>query len=60
MQPAPAFGPRVHVDCLLGMASSNGKFVLLLDIDRVFSSDEIVVAGSTAVAEEIIEQVVAG
>ena len=56
IQPPPAFGPRVHVDCLLGMADSNGKFVLLLDIDRVFSSDEIVVAGSTAVAEESIEQ----
>ena len=56
IQPPPAFGPRVHVDCLLGMASSNGKFVLLLDIDRVFSSDEIVAAGSTIVAEEAIEQ----
>jgi purine-binding chemotaxis protein CheW len=57
IQPPPAFGPRVHVDCLLGMASSNGKFVLLLDIDRVFSSDEIVAAGSTVVAEEIVENV---
>ena len=56
IQPPPAFGPRMHVDCLLGMASSNGKFVLLLDIDRVFSSDEIVAAGSTIVAEESIEQ----
>jgi purine-binding chemotaxis protein CheW len=55
IQRAPAFGPRVRVDCLLGMASSNGKFVLLLDIDRVFSSDEIVTAGSTVVAEESIE-----
>jgi purine-binding chemotaxis protein CheW len=55
IQPAPAFGPRVHVDCLLGMASSNGKFVLLLDIDRIFSSDEIVAAGSTIVAEDVIE-----
>jgi len=55
IQQAPAFGPRVHVDCLLGMASSNGKFVLLLDIERIFSSDEIVAAGSTIVAEEVIE-----
>ena len=55
VQPAPAFGPRVHVDCLLGMASSNGKFVLLLDIDRIFSSDEIVAAGSTVVADQIME-----
>jgi len=59
IQPAPAFGPRVHVDCLLGMASSNGKFVLLLDIDRIFSSDEIVAAGSTIAADEIIESLAA-
>jgi purine-binding chemotaxis protein CheW len=58
IQPPPAFGPRVHVECLLGMASSNGKFVLLLDIDRVFSSDEIIAAGST-VADEINEQTAA-
>jgi len=57
IQPAPAFGPRVHVDCLRGMASSNGKFVLLLDIDRVFSSDEVVVAGSTIAADEIIDHI---
>jgi len=44
VQPPPAFGPRVRVDCLLGMASTNGKFVLLLDIDRIFSSDEILAA----------------
>jgi purine-binding chemotaxis protein CheW len=44
VQPPPAFGPRVRVDCLLGMASSNGKFVLLLDIDRIFSTDEILSA----------------
>ena len=64
IQPPPAFGPRVHVECLLGMASSNGKFVLLLDIDRVFSSDEILAAGSTVVTDEInadlTEQVAAG
>jgi len=44
IQSAPAFGPRVRVDCLRGMAGSNGKFVLLLDIDRIFSSDEIAAA----------------
>ncbi|MEA2343994.1 MAG: purine-binding chemotaxis protein CheW [Thermoanaerobaculia bacterium] len=55
IQAAPAFGPRVHIDCLFGMASSNSKFVLLLDIDRIFSSHEIVAAGSTIVAEDVIE-----
>jgi purine-binding chemotaxis protein CheW len=49
IQPAPSFGPRVGAGYLLGMANSNGKFVLLLDINRIFSSDEIVaVAGAPA------------
>jgi purine-binding chemotaxis protein CheW len=59
IQPPPAFGPRVNVDCLLGMASTNGKFVLLLNIDRVLSSDEIVAAGSALIPEEPIDQLAA-
>jgi purine-binding chemotaxis protein CheW len=52
IQPAPSFGPRIRASYLRGMASSNNaKFVLLLDIDRIFSSDEILVVGSTAVSE---------
>jgi len=42
IQPAPSFGPRVRAGYLLGMAStSDSRFVQLLDIDRIFSSDEI-------------------
>ena len=56
IQPAPSFGPRVRASYLLGMASSNAKFVLLLDIDRIFSSDEILVVGSAAVSEVPTEE----
>jgi purine-binding chemotaxis protein CheW len=38
----PGFGTRVRVEYLQGMAKAGRKFVLLLDIDRVLSSDEIV------------------
>jgi len=42
IQPAPSFGPRIRAGYLLGMAStSDSRFVQLLDIDRIFSSDEI-------------------
>jgi purine-binding chemotaxis protein CheW len=44
IQPPPAFGPKVRVDCIEGMGSSNGKFVVLLDIDRVLSSSEVLAA----------------
>jgi purine-binding chemotaxis protein CheW len=51
IQAPPAFGPRVRVDCVLGMAASQGKFVVLLDIDRILATDEIV-AAATQVLEE--------
>lgn len=36
----PAFGARVKVDYLLGIGKVGRKFVLLLDIDKIVSSDE--------------------
>jgi purine-binding chemotaxis protein CheW len=41
--PPPSFGAPVHVDYLLGMGRPGGsrKFVLLLDIDKVLSSQEV-------------------
>jgi purine-binding chemotaxis protein CheW len=36
----PAFGTRIKVDYLQGMAQLGKKFVLLLDIDKVLSADE--------------------
>lgn len=44
IQPPPSFGPKVRVDCIAGMASTGGPFVVLLDIDRVLSSSEILAA----------------
>jgi purine-binding chemotaxis protein CheW len=51
IQPAPAFGPKVSVDCIVGMGSSNGKFIVILDIDHVLSSSEILAAVSTDAVE---------
>ena len=41
IQPVPAFGTRIKVDYLEGMAQRGKKFVLLLDIDKVLSAEEI-------------------
>ena len=38
----PAFGPQIHVDYLLGMGKAGQKFVMLLDIDRVLATNELV------------------
>lgn len=40
IEPPPAFGTRVRVDYLAGMGKVDGRFVLLLDLDRVLSADE--------------------
>jgi purine-binding chemotaxis protein CheW len=40
IEPTPAFGTRVRVDYLLGMGKVDGRFVLLLDLDRALSADE--------------------
>ncbi len=39
--PAPAFGTRVRIDFLRGMGKAGDKFVLVLDIDKVLSADDL-------------------
>lgn len=52
IEPAPAFGTRIHVDYLLGMGKIGDRLVLLLDKDRVLSLDEMVAATEPGVAAE--------
>ena len=46
VMPPPSFGTPIHVDYLLGMGrlGTGKKFVLLLDIDHVLSSQEVLSA----------------
>jgi purine-binding chemotaxis protein CheW len=46
IQPSPVFGLRVRVDCILGMGSVNGKFVVILDIDHILSSNDLLAAAT--------------
>jgi len=41
IEPAPAFGSRIRTDFIEGMGKVNGKFVILLNVNRVLSVDEI-------------------
>jgi purine-binding chemotaxis protein CheW len=41
IEPPPALGTRLRIEYLLGMARSERRFVLLLDIDKILSSDEL-------------------
>ncbi|MFZ2853031.1 MAG: chemotaxis protein CheW [Rhodocyclaceae bacterium] len=41
IEPPPAFGARIRADFIFGMGKVAGKFVILLDIDRMLSVEEI-------------------
>lgn len=52
IEPAPAFGSRVRIEYLEGMAKMGSKFVLILNMDEVFARDEVTIpiAGAPAVS----------
>ena len=51
IEPAPAFGARVRVEFLQGMGKLGGRFVLLLDLDRLLSSQDAAAGRPTALVD---------
>ncbi|MCU6499113.1 chemotaxis protein CheW [Rugamonas sp. A1-17] len=41
IEPAPAFGARIRTDFIAGMGKVNGRFVILLDVERVLSNADL-------------------
>ena len=41
IEPPPAFGASIRTEFIQGMAKVNGKFVILLNVDRVLAADEL-------------------
>jgi purine-binding chemotaxis protein CheW len=41
IEPAPRIGTRLNTDFLKGMGKRDEEFVMILDIDKVFSADEL-------------------
>jgi purine-binding chemotaxis protein CheW len=48
----PAFGTAVDTDFIAGMARVNGRFVILLDMARVLSIDDMAVIRAEVAARE--------
>lgn len=48
--PAPAFGAKVRSDFIAGMAEMEGRFVILLNVDRVLSVEEMSLVAQTGQA----------
>jgi len=43
IEPPPAFGTRIRTDFISGMGKVGGRFVVLLDVERILSLDEVAV-----------------
>ena len=41
IEPPPSFGARIHSDFIRGMGKLDGKFVILLDVNRVLAAEEL-------------------
>jgi purine-binding chemotaxis protein CheW len=52
IEPPPAFGAKIRADFIFGMGKVAGKFVIILNINKVLSVDEIaMLTGGNGVAE---------
>jgi len=41
VSPAPRIGTRINTEFIRGMGKRDDRFIILLDVDRVFSTDEL-------------------
>ncbi|MBK8186347.1 MAG: purine-binding chemotaxis protein CheW [Cellvibrio sp.] len=45
IEPAPTFGTRIRTDFIAGMGRTGGRFVIILNVERVFSLEELASLG---------------
>ncbi|MBB1075024.1 purine-binding chemotaxis protein CheW [Rhodoferax sp. 4810] len=53
IEPSPSFGAKIRPDFIEGIAKVNGKFVILLNVNRVLSTEEISQMGQVAGSAEL-------
>jgi purine-binding chemotaxis protein CheW len=41
IEPAPKIGTKLNTEFIKGMGKQNDRFVIILDIDKVFSTEEL-------------------
>lgn len=52
IEPPPEFGTRIRTDFISGMGKVNGSFVVLLDVNRVLSLEEVAVVAAMSPAPD--------
>ena len=53
IEPAPTFGAKIRPDFIEGIAKVNGKFVILLNVNNVMSTEEISQMGRVAASADL-------
>ncbi|KYC29171.1 CheW protein [Sterolibacterium denitrificans] len=48
IEPPPAFGAKIRTDFIRGMGKVDGKFVIILNVNRVLSLDDLAMVGQMA------------
>ncbi|MEW6116564.1 MAG: chemotaxis protein CheW [Nitrospirota bacterium] len=52
IEPAPRIGTRLNTEFIKGMGKRDNQFIMILDIDKIFSTDELaIVQGSSTAAD---------
>lgn len=52
IEPPPAFGANLRTDFIEGMGKISGKFVIMLNVDRILSFEDLLLATQAGVAGE--------
>ena len=55
IQPAPKIGTRIRTDFIKGMGRRETRFIMIIDIDKAFSADELGVL--QAIDKQLVEEV---
>lgn len=55
IEAAPRFGTKLATDFILGMGKKDDGFIILLDIDKIFSSDEVSLLNKLETKGELVD-----
>jgi purine-binding chemotaxis protein CheW len=53
IEPPPRIGSRLHTEFITGIGKHGGRFIIILDIDKLFSGDELTLALTAGADKEM-------
>jgi len=55
IQPPPRIGTHIRTDFIKGMGKRDAQFVMILDIDRVFSAEDLAAVRTAETSKSVVE-----